>query len=144
MEDNLRASVTEVVGQILELRQSVASNKEQIKALRQQINALDQLNDQIQNDIDQQRRLLDYVLETGEDPVAASLQFSQKEIERKTKEAQSQLLGAVGSDYDIFFDNQTHYPDMGPDKLAAARDIYKSRVVDAMRRGLANTTKDKK
>jgi hypothetical protein len=142
MEDNLKASVTEVVGQILELRQSVASNKEQIKALRQQINTLDQLNDQIQNDIDQQRRLLDYVLETGEDPVAASLQLSQKEIERKTQQSRFELLGAVGSDYN-FFDNHTNYPDMGPEKHAAARDIYKSRMVDAMRRGLANATKDK-
>ena len=97
MDENLKASVTEVVGQILDLRQKLASNRDRIRDMHSDIKSMETVNRQIKKELDHQRRLLDYVLETGEDPVAASLALNSQELAEKTERARDRIQGALGA-----------------------------------------------
>lgn len=85
MDPSLTASVTQLVGDILDLRQKHVTNQDLVKSLESQIQDLTKTNKELHEQLEEKRQLLDYVLATGEDPVAAALTLNKKEIARKAR-----------------------------------------------------------
>ena len=85
MDESIKTGVAELVGQILEDRRLINSNQERIDQLNKEIDTLMSTNKALHTQVRNNKQLVDYVLETGEDPVAARLQLTQKEIAAATR-----------------------------------------------------------